>query len=49
MISMAIRWLLTVALLVVVWFNAHWSVALMLTGLSIANEATWWTVNEDRR
>ena len=49
MIPTVIRWLLTTALLSVVWLSAHWSVALAITGLSMANEALWWTVNEDRR
>lgn len=33
-----IRLILTVALMVVVWFHAHWSVALSLTLMSIAIE-----------
>lgn len=33
-----IRLILTAVLLVVVWLNAHWSVALAITGLSLANE-----------
>lgn len=34
----AIRLILTVAVLVVVWLHGHWSVALTLTGLCAANE-----------
>lgn len=37
--STLIRFGLTIALLVVVWRNSHWSVALCLTLLSIAVEA----------
>jgi len=33
-----VRRLLTVALLVVVWFHAHWSVALCLCLLALATE-----------
>jgi hypothetical protein len=33
-----VRLLLTAALLILVWFNAHWSVALCLTLLTIAQE-----------
>ena len=33
-----IRWFLTVVLLVVVFFHAHWSVGLAITLLSVANE-----------
>jgi len=39
----ALRLLLTFVLLCVVYRNAHWSVALAITGLSIGNEisAAW--------
>jgi hypothetical protein len=33
-----VRWALTFALLVVVWFHAHWSVASSLTLMAIAVE-----------
>ena len=33
-----IRWILTSALMLVVWFNSHWSVALSLTLISISVE-----------
>ena len=38
MIPHVVRWLLTAGILAVVWCHAHWSVALALTGLSLANE-----------
>lgn len=38
-IVLSARWLLTIALLVVVWVHAHWSVALSITLLSINAEA----------
>jgi hypothetical protein len=34
------RYGLTLCLLAIVWFNAHWSVALSLSLLAIANELT---------
>lgn len=37
--QIAIRIILTVVLLIFVWFNAHWSVALALTLMSISIEA----------
>ena len=37
-ITIGARWALTIILLLVVWFHSHWSVALAITGLSIANE-----------
>lgn len=33
-----LRFGLTAILMVTVWFHAHWSVALAITGLAIANE-----------
>lgn len=38
MLPKLIRWVFTVALLVVVWQNSHWSVALTITFLSIETE-----------
>lgn len=32
------RWLLSIVLIVIVWFHAHWSVALSITLLCVANE-----------
>ena len=40
-IAMFVRWLLTGVLLAVVWSHTHWSVALTLTGLCVANELVW--------
>lgn len=37
-IGMYIRFFLTAVLLVVVWFNSHWSVALVLTLMTTALE-----------
>jgi hypothetical protein len=38
-----LRFLFVVALLIVTWHHAHWSVALPLTLLALFNEAlTWW-------
>jgi hypothetical protein len=34
-----LRWFLSVALLIVVWFHAHWSVALSLSLLAFTVEA----------
>jgi hypothetical protein len=42
----AIRCLLTALLLIVVWRHSHWSVALTLTGLCIANELNAWLLDE---
>ena len=42
--SVAIRIILTGALLFVVWRNSHWSVALTLTMLALANEANVATI-----
>lgn len=41
--SRTIRVLLTVAILIPVWSNSHWSVALILTLLSIRCELVDWT------
>ena len=41
-----IRIALTVVLLWIVWHHAHWSVALCLTGLAMANELAAYTVRE---
>ena len=37
-IGMIIRWLLSLVLAVIVWMNAHWSVALSLTFVFITIE-----------
>lgn len=37
-LPIAIRLTLTIAILVVVWLNAHWSVAVALTFISVATE-----------
>lgn len=39
-----IRWLFTVVLLAVVWSHSHWSVALSISFLSVANELTTATI-----
>lgn len=39
MITLILRLLLTVVLLVIVWRHSHWSVALAITLLSVANES----------
>lgn len=39
-VSNIIRWLLTIFLLVGVWFNSHWTVALSLTLTTISLELT---------
>jgi len=36
--AVVVRLILTILLLVIVWMNSHWSVALAITGLSVANE-----------
>ena len=33
-----VRWVLTVILLVLVWRNTHWAVALAITALSVGDE-----------
>ncbi len=40
------RWLITACILVLVWQNVHWSVALAITGLSVNAEviAIWMRV-----
>lgn len=40
MIVFTLRITMTVLLLVIVWLNAHWSVALVLSLLCAANEIT---------
>ena len=39
-----IRYVITIALLAVVWRHAHWSVALALTLIAIAQELQEWFV-----
>lgn len=43
-ITTGIRMSLTIILLFIVWFNVHWSVALMLTLQFVAIEVTNWIV-----
>ncbi len=38
LLTIALRWCLSAALLTTVWFNAHWSVALTLTLLAFGLE-----------
>lgn len=38
MITNAVRWVLTAALLLIVWCHAHWSVASALTFLTLTAE-----------
>jgi hypothetical protein len=45
---LGVRMALTAALLVVVWMHAHWSVALMVTLLAMANECTGLVVRRSR-
>jgi len=45
--SRAIRYIATAVLLWIVWVHSHWSVALVITGLSIENEITSW-LNDKR-
>lgn len=40
-IVIGIRWTLTLVLLLVVWLNAHWSVALTLTLIALRSEVEY--------
>lgn len=46
--SVVFRLLWTAAILVIVWRNSHWSVALTLTGLCLSNELNQQLIHELR-
>lgn len=49
MIIKLVRLALTILLLVLVWMNSHWSVALTLTLLAVTNEALRSVIAEEKR